>query len=145
MAEVRKLDERPYADLREQSLGELVKDLSEEASLLVRQEVALAKLEMSEKARVAARGSALMGGGGMLAYLGLGALTAAAILGLSEVFLPWLAALIVGGVYLVIALILFLTGRASLRKAGPPLPEETVETIREDAEWIRRRSRSASR
>jgi hypothetical protein len=72
----------------------------------------------------------------MVAYLGLGALTAAAILGLTEVFLPWLAALIVGGAYLLVALVLFLAGRARLKRAGPPVPEETVQTIREDAEWI---------
>lgn len=151
MAEVHDLNERRSlqepmsADLRDHTMGELVKDLSEEVSLLVRQEVALAKLEMSEKARYAAVGAGFLGSGGLLAYLGLGALTAAAVLGLSEVFLPWLAALIVGGVYLVIALVLFLAGRASLRRAGSPVPEETVETIREDAEWIKQRSKSATK
>jgi hypothetical protein len=145
MAEVHHLDEHRPDDAREHTMGELMKELSEEATLLIRQEVALARIEMSEKARAAAVGSGLMGGGAMLAYLGLGALTAAAILGLSEVLLSWLAALVVGAAYLAVALVLFLTGRVSLRRAGSPVPEETVETIKEDAEWIKRRSKSATR
>lgn len=145
MAEVHRLDEYRREELREHHLSELVRELSEQTATLARQEVELAKIELAEKGRKAAVGAGLMTGGTSLSYLALGAFTAAAILGLAEIMQAWLAALIVGGIYLVIAGVLFGFGWFSLRRAAPPIPEETVETIREDAEWIRRRSKSAAR
>lgn len=123
--------------LRRRSTGELVRDLSEQASTLVRQEIELAKVEMTEKGRQAGIGAALLVGAGVAGLATLGALTAFLILALDEAVPGWAAALIVTLLWAGVALALAAFGRQKLREATPPVPEKTVETLKEDIEWLR--------
>jgi cbb3-type cytochrome oxidase subunit 3 len=128
---------------RDESLGEVARDLTRDLSLLVRQEVQLAKAEMAEKGRIAAPGVAMIGGASVAALLAGGALTAAVILALA-IFLPeWLAALLVGAVLGVVAYVLVQRGKERVAEAGAPLPEQTIETVKEDVEWAKTRASSA--
>src|SRR3954471_15515820 len=113
---------------RERPTGELVKDLSTQVSTLVRQELELAKVELTAKGKQAGIGAGMFGGAGLFALYGVGALVAAAILGLSTAVDGWLAAIIVGGALLVIAGALALMGKARAQRAVPPVPEQTVAT-----------------
>jgi uncharacterized membrane protein YqjE len=131
-----------HDDLREQSIGELLKRLSQETSTLVRQELELAKAEAAQKGKEAGVGAGLFGGAGIVGFLGLGALTAAIILALDTAMAGWLAALIVALVYGAIAGVLALNGRDRLKQAGPPVPEQTIETVKEDVRWAKTRARS---
>ncbi len=126
-------------DLRDQSFGDLFKQLSEQTSTLVRQEVELATVELKEKGRAAGIGAGLMGAGGLLGLGAFGALTAALILVLALWVDAWLACLIVAAVYGIGAAILALTGKGKLQEASPPIPEQTIETLKEDVEWARTR------
>lgn len=121
----------------ERSLGDLFSQLSQETSMLVRQEVQLAKVELTEKLMKAGRDVALIAGGGLLAYAGLLALIAALILVLATWMAPWLAALLVGLVFVGIAAILIVTGLNDLKEINPT-PQRTVATIKEDKEWLTR-------
>src|SRR3954449_2647939 len=114
------------ADLRERPTGELVKDLSTHVSTLVRQELELAKVELTAKGKEAGVGAGMFGGAGVLALYGVGAIVAAAILGLSTVVDGWLAAIIVAVVLFAVAGVLALLGKARTKKAVPPAPEQTV-------------------
>ena len=130
-------------DMRERPVGELVKELAGQTSTLVRQELDLAKAEMSQKATVAGKGAGLLGGAAVAGLLAAGSLTACLILALSEVVPDWLAALIVALVIGAIAAVLALQGRNRIRAATPPVPEQTVETVKEDVEWAKTRTPSA--
>ncbi|UGS37080.1 phage holin family protein [Capillimicrobium parvum] len=134
-----------HDDLREQSIGELLKRLSEETATLVRQELELAKAEATQKGKEAGVGAGLFGGAGVVGLLALGALTAAIILALDLAMAGWLAALIVALVYGAIAGVLALRGRDRFKEAGPPVPEQTIETVKEDARWAKTRARSATK
>ena len=133
------------ADLRERSIGELFGKLSSEMSTLIRQEMALARAEMTEKGKEAGKGAGLFGGAGAVGLLGAGALTAGIILLLDLAIAAWLAAIIVGLVYAGIAAVLALQGRDRLKRATPPVPEQTVDTVKEDVAWAKTRARSAQR
>jgi hypothetical protein len=130
------------ADLRARPFGELVQQLAKETSTLVRQEIDLAKAEVSEKGRQAGKGVGMFGAAGIIALLALGALTAAAILALDLAVAGWLAALIVAAVYGATAGLLALAGKGRVQEATPPAPQ-TVETVKEDIEWAKTRGRSA--
>lgn len=133
-------------DRREESIGELVRDLAAETNTLVRQEIELAKAELSEKVKVAGRGAGMFGAAGVVALLALGALTTFVIALLATALdHVWLAALIVALVYGAIAGVLALRGRRELQEAAPPVPEQTIETVKEDVEWAKTRTRSAVR
>jgi Putative Actinobacterial Holin-X, holin superfamily III len=132
-------------DLRGQPVGELVKQLSEQTSTLVRQEMELAKTELTERGKAAGKGAGLVGGGGLLGLLAAGALTAFLILLLAEVMDAWLAALIVAVVYGAGAALLALRGRDQIREGMPPAPEQTVESVKEDVRWAKTRATSARR
>jgi len=132
-------------DPRERPTGELVKDLSTQVSTLVRQELELAKVELSAKGKQAGIGAGMMGAGGILALFGVGALTAAAILALDLLVAGWLAAVIVGVLWLAIAGILALAGKSRAKRAGPPVPEQTVETVKEDVRWTKDSVQAARR
>jgi hypothetical protein len=132
----------PPEELRERPIGDLVKQLAGQTSTLVRQEIDLAKAEMSHKATVAGKGAGLLGGAAAVGLLAAGALTACLILALDEVIADWLAALIVAFVLGVIAAVLALQGRNRIRAATPPVPEQTVETVKEDVEWAKTRTPS---
>ena len=124
-------------ELRDRPVGDLVKQLAGQTSTLVRQELDLAKAEMSQKANVAGKGAGMFGGAGVVGLLAAGSLTACLILALSEVVPDWLAALIVALVLGAIAAVLALQGRNRIRAATPPVPEQTVETVKEDVEWAK--------
>jgi uncharacterized membrane protein YqjE len=130
---------------RERSTGELVKDLSEQASRLVRQEVELAKAEMAEKGKKAGVGIGMLVGAAVAGLLMLGALTAFLILALDEGMDAWLAALLVTVLWGVVAGGLALVGREKLREMGTPVPEKTVESVKEDIEWLKHPTRSEAR
>jgi hypothetical protein len=130
-------------DLRERPIGEVAKDLTSDLSLLVRQEIELAKAEMAEKGRTAAPGLGMFGGAGVVALCAAGALTAFLVLVLS-LFLPdWAAALIVAAVLAAIAFVLVRQGKERVADAGKPVPEQTIETVKEDLEWAKTRASSA--
>jgi hypothetical protein len=133
------------ADLRERSIGELFGKLSSEMSTLIRQEMALARAEMTEKGKEAGKGAGLFGGAGAVGLLGAGALTAGIILLLDLAIAGWLAAIIVGLIYVAIAAFLGLKGRDKIQAATPPVPEQTVDTVKEDVEWAKTRAQSAQR
>jgi hypothetical protein len=124
-------------ELRERPIGDLVKQLAGQTSTLVRQELDLAKAEMSQKATIAGKGAGLLGGAAVVGLLAAGALTACLILALSELIPAPLAALIVALVMAAIAAVLALQGRNRIRAATPPVPEQTVETVKEDVEWAK--------
>jgi uncharacterized membrane protein YqjE len=130
------------ADLRERPLGELLKQLSEETTRLVHQELELAKAELTQKGKQAGLGAGLFGAAGAIGFLALAALTTCFILALDAVMPAWLAALVVAVVYAVIAAVLALRGRAKVKQAVPPVPEQTIETVKEDVEWAKTQMRS---
>ena len=129
-------------DLRDRSLGELLRQLSEQTTRLVHQEMELAKAELAQKGRQAGMGAGIFGGAGALGLAALGALTACFILALSAVMPAWLAALIVAVVYGIIAFVLVKQGQARVKQAIPPVPTQTIETVKEDVEWARTQMRS---
>lgn len=119
------------------STGELVTRLSSQVTELVRGELELARTELAEKGKRAGLGAGLAGAGGVVALYGVGALVAAAIAGLSLVLAVWLAALIVAVVVFVVAGVLALVGRSQIRKAVPPVPERTVESVGHDVDTVK--------
>jgi MFS family permease len=130
-------------DLRERPTSELLKQLSDQTTTLVRQEIELAKLEFREKGKKAGIGAGMFGGAGVFGLYAVGALTATIILALAT-FLPgWVAALIVTVVYGAIAGVLALRGKSKVKAAAPPVPEQAVETTKEDVRWVKTRARSA--
>ena len=129
--------------LRERSIGELFAKLSDETSTLIRQEMELARAELTEKGKEAGKGAGLFGGAATVALLGAGAITAGIILLLDLAIAVWLAAIVVGLIYVGIAAFLGLQGRNRIQAATPPVPEQTVETVKEDVEWAKTRARSA--
>ena len=129
-------------DLRDRSLGELLKQLSEQTTRLVHQELELAKAELTQKGKQAGAGAGLFGGAGAIGLAALGALTACFILALDLVMPAWLAALIVAVVYGIIAFVLVKQGQARVKRAVPPIPEQTIETVKEDVEWAKTQMRS---
>lgn len=131
--------------LRGNSTGQLIRQLSEQSSMLVRQEFELAKAELTEKGKRAGMGAGMFGGAGIAGLLALGALTASLILLLAQGMDEWVAALIVTAAYAAAAAILALLGRDRMRESMPPAPEETVESVKEDVQWAKTRARSARR
>ncbi|WP_371581135.1 phage holin family protein [Streptomyces sp. NBC_01314] len=123
------------------SVGELVGQATEQLSLLVRQELALAKEELTEKGRRAGRGGGLLGAAGAVAYVGFMTLAAAGVGALSLVLDVWAAALIVMAVLFVIAAVLAAVGRAQLRRATPPKPELALGSVKADVDEIKGRAR----
>jgi hypothetical protein len=123
------------------SISELIQQLSEQTSRLARQEVELAKAEMTIKGKRLGIGAGAFGGAGLVALLGLGALTAAAILLLATAISPWLAALIVAVVYLAVAGALALAGKSKVESATPPVPERAVASLKQDVEQTKSRAK----
>ena len=120
----------------EESTADLVKRAAEDISTLVRDELALARAEMSEKAGRAGRGVGLFGGAGLISLYGiLGVLTGIVLL-LGKAMTYWGAALLVGVVLLIVAGVLALVGRAEVRQATPPVPEEAARGVRADIDTV---------
>jgi hypothetical protein len=132
------------ADPRDRPIGELVKDLSQQTSTLVRQEIELARSELEAKGKVAGKGAGMLAGAAVAGLLALGALSAGLIGLLDEVMPVWVAALIVMVLWAVIAAVLAGAGRNALRRATPPAPQ-TVETVKEDIQWAKNPTGSAPR
>ena len=133
----------PHAEARERPTAELVRELSEQMTLLLRKEIELAKAELSQKGRRAGLGAGMFGAAGLLGVFAFGALTACAILALATGMAAWLAALIVSAVYGVIAAVLALVGRREVGRAAPQVPTEALESTKEDLEWLKTRAKSA--
>jgi uncharacterized membrane protein YqjE len=119
------------------SLGELVTQMTEQTSRLIRDELRLAQAEMAEKGKRAGIGVGLFGGAGIFAVYGLGALVAAAILGLAHPVQGWLAALIVAAALFVIAGIGALVGKREITQSTPPIPEEAVHGLKQDVDALK--------
>ena len=130
-------DRPPSGGERDMPTGQLVKQLSEEISQLVRDEVRLAALEMTGKAKTAARGAGLFGGSSVMALYGTGCLLAAAVIALAGVTRPWLAALIVGVALFAVAGIAALAGQGQIKKAAPPVPSRATDSVKADVEQIK--------
>ncbi|MEY9990434.1 hypothetical protein ABIE67_002466 [Streptomyces sp. V4I8] len=124
----------------QRSVSELVGQAGEQLTRLVRQEVALAKEELAEKGRRAGRGGGLLGAAGAVAYAGVLFLAAAATAALSLTLPVWAAALIVTGALFALAGLLAATGRAQLRRAAPPAPQEALGSVRADVEEMKGRA-----
>ena len=126
----------------DQSISDLVKQLSEQTSTLIRKELELARAEMTQKGKAAGVGAGMFGGAALVGLLALGALTACFILALAVVLDAWLAALIVAVAYAAIAAILALIGKRKVREATPPIPEQAKDSVKEDLEWAKERARA---
>src|SRR5688500_4676992 len=131
-------------DPRDRGIGELVKDLANQTSTLVRQEIKLAQAEVTQKGKVAGKGAGMLAAAAIAALLGLGALTAVLIVALDGAMALWLAALIVTVLWLAIAGVLAMSGKKALERATPPVPQ-TVETVKEDIQWAKTQTGSAKR
>ena len=134
--------EEHHDNLRDRPLSDLVEQLSADVRALVRAELALAKAELSERARRFAVAGGLAAAGAVLGLLALGTFTATAVIALANVWPAWLAALVVAVVLAAVAGILLAVGTKVGRRAVPPVPAETVESIKEDVEWVKTRTRS---
>jgi len=121
----------------------LMKDLSQQTTTLVRQEIELAKAEMSEKGKQVGIGAGAFGGAALVGLYAVGALTAAIILALSTAVDGWLAALIVGVVYAAVAGVLAVVGKNRTQAGAPPVPERAISSTKEDVEWAKTRAKSA--
>jgi uncharacterized membrane protein YqjE len=118
------------------STAELVKLAAEQVSTLVRDELKLAQVELAQKGKRAGRGVGMFGGAGLVALYGVGALIAAAIIALAAVVPAWLSALLIGVALLAVAGILALLGKSQVSKAGPPVPQDAVASVRADIDTI---------
>jgi hypothetical protein len=127
----------PQGSAQDAGVVELVGQLSEQVSRLVRDELQLAQAELKAKGTAAGIGVGLFGGAGIVAAYGLGVLIAAAVLGLATVIDAWLAALIVGVAVLAIAGILALGGKNKVAQATPPVPAEAVEGVKRDVQALK--------
>jgi VIT1/CCC1 family predicted Fe2+/Mn2+ transporter len=122
---------------REQSVGELVSQVSEQTSRLIRDELRLAQLEMAQKGKKAGIGAGLFGGAGLFAAYGFGCLVAAAVLALAGPLSGWLAAVIVGVALFVVAAVIALVGKRKIVQAAPPVPTEAVSSVKADVQAIK--------
>ena len=118
--------------------GQLVSQLTEELSRLVRDEVRLAQVEVQGKAKQAGIGAGLFGAAGILALYGVGVLLAAAVLALALAVDAWLAALIVGVILLAVAGVAALIGKKRISGSVPPLPDRAVSNVKEDVDAVKR-------
>jgi uncharacterized membrane protein YqjE len=132
-------------DMRERATGELLKELSEHTTTLVRKEIELAKAELGEKGKKAGLGAGMFGGAGLFGVFAFAALTTCIIVALDSAMPLWLAALIVAAVYGAIAGVLALQGRNKVQEAGPPVPEQATESVKEDVQWVGTQARSSRR
>src|SRR5690349_12737926 len=133
----------PSLASQDSSLADLARQLSDQTTELVRHEVELAKAELRVKGKRAGVGAGMFGGAGALGLYALGALTAAIIAGIAEVLPVWASALIVAALYGAIAGILAQRARKKVQQATPPLPERTVQSVKEDVRYTKQRAQEA--
>lgn len=128
--------DRAATDPAETSVGELIGNISDDLSRLFRQEVELAKAELKQEAAKAGKAAGMLGGAGFAGYLAVVLLSFALVFALGNVMdLGW-AALIVAAIWAVIGAVLYANGRKKL-KTVDPVPHRTVDTIKEDAQWLK--------
>lgn len=132
-------------ELRQASAGELFKRLSEDTSQLVRLEIELAKTEMTTKAKTIGAGAGLIGAAALFGFFAFAAFTTILIALLATAMKTWIAALVVTVIYAAIAAVAGLQGKNRIQKATPAVPEQTIETVKEDVEWAKTRGTSATR
>lgn len=126
-------------------IGELLRELGDEISTLVRQEIALAKVEITEKTKPAIASAGMFGGTALLGLGAFGAFTTALIALIALKVDVWIAALVVTVVYGAVAFVLAQTGKKKLHEAAPLIPEQTAQTVKEDIEWAKTRAKSGAR
>ena len=129
-------------ELRDRPTGDLLRDLSDHTTTLVKQEMELAKAELQEKGKQAGLGAGMFGGAGLFGLGAFAALTACLIAALDQVMEIWLAALVVAVAYAVIAAVLAMTGKQKVKQAVPPVPEQAKDSVKEDMEWAKTQARS---
>jgi len=127
---------------RDRPTAELMRELTDQTTRLVRKEIALAKVELSEKGKSVGVGAGMFGAAALLGVGAFGALTACLIWALSTLLDGWLAALIVAVVYAAIAGVLALRAKKQVQQATPPVPEQAVDSAKEDVEWVKTRAKS---
>lgn len=130
-------------NVEDKSTADLFRDLSNEMTELIHQEMELAKVELTEKTKKVGLGAGMFGGAAATGLLAAGALVTAAIAGIATALSVWLAALIVGGALLAVAGVLALTGGTKVAQGTPPIPEEAIQSSKEDVEWLKTQARSA--
>ena len=130
---------------RDLPTADLVRQLSDQTSRLIRQEMALARAELTAKGKQAGIGAGLFGGAGVFALLALGALTATVIAALALAMDTWLAALIVTVLWAVVAGVMALVGKNRVQEALPPVPEDSVESVKEDVQWTKTKAQEGRR
>jgi MFS family permease len=119
----------------------LVNDLSDQVSRLVKDELRLAKLELTAKGKRAGLGAGLAGAAGVVAFLGGATLVAALVLLLALVMPAWLAAAIVAVLLFVAAALLGLVGKKKVQQASPAVPAETMASVRADLDAVKEGAR----
>jgi hypothetical protein len=132
-------DHRPVGVPRtedDNSIGQLISDISDDLSRLFRQEVELAKAEVRTEAGKAGAAAGMLGGAGFAGYLAVVLLSFAAVFGLANVMDPGWAALIVAVVWAIAAGVLYFAGRRKLRTVSP-VPQKTIQSLKEDAQWLK--------
>jgi uncharacterized membrane protein YqjE len=133
------------ADRRDESVAELVKDLSRDVSKLLHEEIALARAEMTEKGRRAGMGAGMFGAATAFGLVTLGGSMATIIILLDKVMPLWLAALLTTLAYGGVAWVLAMRGREELQRMGTPVPERTTESVKEDIQWAKTHAKSNGR
>lgn len=128
-------------DLRDRPVGELVAQLAEDTSRLVRDELRLAKIEASERASQLGRAGGMLAGAAVAGILTLGALTACLVVALDAALPLWLAALVVALGWGVVAAVAGAAGRRRLQETRTPVPEHSIQNAKEDLEWLQQRTR----
>lgn len=128
-----------------EGVGAAVKQLSEDVVILVRKEMELARREMMEKAKAAGLGAGMLSGSAITGLLTLGSLTALLIIAISLALPLWLSALIVTVMWAAVTAVLALAGKNKIQNAGPLVPEQTIQNVKEDVEWAQSGLRSGKR
>jgi hypothetical protein len=134
-----------HDELGERSFADLAKQLSEDVARLVRKEAELARAEITDKASRLAKGAAFLAVAAVFGLVMLGALTAAAILGLATTLATWLSALIVAAAVGVVAGMFGLIGLRIVKRASAPIPAQAVQSVKEDIEWLKTQAKSGAR
>ena len=124
------------------SVGELARQLSEQTSRLAHQEVELAKAELVVQGKRVETGLGMFGGAGAIGFYALGALVAAAVLGLATAVSAWLSALIIALLLGAIAGLLALQGKSKMREATPLVAEQITASVKEDVQWAKSRAQA---
>jgi len=127
----------PSTPPQESSAADLLKQVSEQTQRLIRQELALARLELTDKAKHAGIGVGMLVGAGLVAFFAAGILVATLVLVLATALDAWLAALIVAVALLALAGLLAVVGKGQLERATPPAPKQTIESVKADVEEVR--------